>query len=437
MNRFPAGRPGEPAPGPQSRRNNVTFHQLIDSAGPLKRHRDELRPLIGESWHRMLREGVDPDRGAPHEVLSVEELEHRRATSRIGEVLDTLREGLSALADESATLLVVCDADGRVLWRDGGPGIRRRADRVALSEGAAWSEAAAGTNAIGTALVARRPLRVDAGEHFVRALHPLSCAAAPLHDPRDGALLGVVNVTFPAGIRQPATLALVSAVARVAEGELRTRHWESVDRLRSVAAPLLARIGGPAVAVDRDGWTAAVTGMPPAGRIALPASPVPGETWLPALGRCVLEPLPGGWLVRFPGGDDGREGRTGVVLDLSAARVWSVSVQGAGGSWTWPLSPRHAELLFALAQRPAGSTAAQLAGDLFGEAGRAVTIRAELSRLRRHLGAVLAPRPYRFADAVPVRLLRPDDPLDLLPFSTAPVVLAARGRVGGPGAVRR
>lgn len=415
----------------------MAFRQLTDATGTLPRQRGELRPVIGESWHRMLREGVDPDRGAPDEVLPFDELEHRRATSRIGEVLGTLREGLSALADESATLLVVCDADGRVLWRDGGPGMRLRADRLVLSEGAAWSEAAAGTNAIGTALVARRPLRVDAGEHFVRALHPLSCAAAPLHDPRDGALLGVVNVTYPAGIRQPATLALVSAVARVAEGELRTRHWESVDRLRSVAAPLLARIGGRAVAVDRDGWTAAVTGMPSAGRIALPASPAPGETWLPALGRCVLEPLPGGWLIRFPAGDDGPDARTGVVLDLSSARVWSVSVQGACGSWTRPLSPRHAELLLALALRPEGSTAAQLAVDLFGDAGRAVTVRAELSRLRRHLGVVLDHRPYRFCDAVPVRLLRPDDPLDLLPFSTAPVVLAARGRAGGPGALRR
>ncbi|MDI5971721.1 GAF domain-containing protein [Streptomyces sp. SL13] len=413
----------------------------MDHAGPSAKQNGQLRPLIGESWHRVLRVGIDPDRGGPPDgLLSAEELEHRRTTSRIGEVLGTLREGLSALAGTETTMLVVCDAEGRVLWRDGGRGMRRQAERVALFEGSSWSEATAGTNAIGTSLVARRPLRVDAGEHFVRALREMSCAAAPLHDPRDGSLLGVVNVASPAALRQPATLALVSAVAQVAEGELRLRHWEAVDRLRSVAAPLLARIGGRAVAVDRDGWTAAVTGMPPAGRIALPADPVAGRTWLPSLGRCVLEPLPGGWLIRFPDADEAPGGAGQVVVDLTSARSWSVSVHGPSGSWTRPLSPRHAELLFALALRPEGSTAAQLAADLFGDTGRAVTVRAELSRLRRHLGAVLAHRPYRFAEATPVRLLRPADPRDLLPFSTAPAVLAARGltppsddRRGGPG----
>jgi hypothetical protein len=39
---------------------------------------------------------------------------------------------------------------------------------------------------------------------------------------------------------------------------------------------------------------------------------------------------------------------------------------------------------------------------------------------------VLAHRPYRFADEADVRLLRPADPLELLPFSIAPAVIAAR-----------
>lgn len=389
------------------------------------------RPVIGESWHRMLRSGLDPERRHPPCFLGTDELEHRRRTTRIGEVLGTLREGLSALADVESHLLVVCDADGRVLWRDGSRATRRSADRLALVEGASWAEDVVGTNAIGTALVAQRPLQVHSAEHFVRALHPLACAAAPLHDPRDGRLLGVVDVTCPATTRQPTTLALVTAVARVAEGELRLNHWQSVDRLRSIAAPVLSRIGGKAFAVDRDGWTAAVTGMPPVDRIALPGAPAPGDVWLPSLGHCVLEPLPGGWLVRLATARDGEPDAPGrVVVDLSSPRSWSVSVHGPSGSWTSALSPRHAELLFALALRPDGSTAAQLADDLFGDASRSVTVRAELSRLRRHLSAILAHRPYRFADATPVQLLRPADPLDLLPFSTAPVVLAARSQAG-------
>ncbi|KPC83813.1 hypothetical protein ADL35_17340, partial [Streptomyces sp. NRRL WC-3753] len=67
----------------------------------------------------------------------------------------------------------------------------------------------------------------------------------------------------------PAMLKLVESVAKLAEAELRARHLRGLDRLRSVAAPLLARIGGRAVAVDEEGWVAAVTGMPPVDRLPL------------------------------------------------------------------------------------------------------------------------------------------------------------------------
>lgn len=99
---------------------------------------------------------------------------------------------------------------------------------------------------------------------------------------------------------------------------------------------------------------------------------------------------------------------------------------GAAGSWSQELSPRHAELLFLLAESPRGRSAAELSAELFGDPTRTVTVRAELSRVRRHLGGVLTHRPYRFADDVEVELIRPQDPAALLPHSTAPAVIKAR-----------
>lgn len=381
--------------------------------------------MIGESWTRALRLGVDPDVGRRHGVLGTDEIEHRRRSTALAEMLPALREGLVPAADAAGHIMVVTDTEGRVLWRDGSLAVRRSADRLGFAEGASWAEDSVGTNAIGTALILRTPLQVHSAEHFVRTHHGWTCAAAPLHDPRDGRLLGVVNVSGPAATVHPATLSLVSAVARVAEGELRTRHWAAVERLRSVAAPLLAGIGGQALAVDRNGWTAAVTGMAPTGRIALPTAVGAGQVWVPALGMCAFEPLPGGWLIRV----DGRErppAATSVLLDVSRASGASVTVSGAAGSWTQRLSPRHAEVLFVLAVRRAGRTAAELAADLFGDPSRAVTVRAEMSRLRRTLSGVLAHRPYRFADGVEVEVVRPRPPLDPLPHSVAPAVLAAR-----------
>lgn len=383
------------------------------------------REVIAASWTRALRLGVDPDVGRLVRPAGPEEVEYRRQAGPLGDVLPVLREGLVRAADAAAHIMVVTDADGLLLWREGSAAVRRSADRLGFAEGASWAEDAVGTNAIGTALVTRAPLQVHSAEHFVRTHHGWTCAAAPLHDPRDGRLLGVVDVSGPAAGLHPVTLPLVSAVARVAEGELRARHWAAVERLRSMAAPLLSRIGGQALAVDRNGWTAAVTGMAPPDRIALPTRVRAGQVWLPSLGMCAVEPLPGGWLVRV-GGRDRAPAAGRVVLDVSRPRSWAVTVSGAAGSWTQELSPRHAELLFVLAVHRSGRSAAQLAGDLFGDPSRTVTVRAELSRLRRNLAGVLAHRPYRFADGVDVEIVRPSRPLDLLPHSVAPAVLAAR-----------
>ena len=74
----------------------------------------------------------------------------------------------------------------------------------------------------------------------------------------------------------------------------------------------------------------------------------------------------------------------------------------------------------------AGRSAAQLAEDLFADADRVVTVRAEMSRLRRGLGGTLLAQPYRIAPGVAARLVLPEDRATLLPASSAPVVLGLR-----------
>ncbi|MGW7018295.1 GAF domain-containing protein [Streptomyces decoyicus] len=383
------------------------------------------RAVIGESWRRVLVSGLDPDRDRPQILLPVAELERRRQMSQLAAVLPVFNEGLLPSADAAQQIMVVTDAEGRVLWREGSAPVRRMADRLGFDKGACWTEDVVGTNAIGTALVARRPVLVHSAEHFVRSHQQWTCAAAPLHDPRDGRLLGTVDISGPAPSFHPTTLSLVSAVARLAEGELRSRHHLSLERLRSSAAPVLARIGGQALAVDPSGWVAGVTGLTPQDRVALPKSPEAGPLWLPRYGMCTLEPLPGGWLVRV-GRQEQDAGPSRVVLDVSGRDGSTVTVSGPAGSWSHELTPRHAELLFVLAAHPQGRSAAELARDLFGDDSRTVTVRAELSRLRRHLASVLAHRPYRFADGVEVELRLPPRPAQLLPQSSAPAVAAAR-----------
>ncbi|MEV6166068.1 GAF domain-containing protein [Streptomyces sp. NPDC052052] len=384
-----------------------------------------LRTEIGASWARVLSIGVDPDQSTESVLLDRDEIEHRRRSSTLGTVMPLLSENLVSLADAAEQIVVITDMEGRVLWRQGNSGVLRRADGICLAEGANWAEAVTGTNAIGTALAARAPVQVHASEHFVRRLHHWTCAAAPVRDPRDGRLIGVVDISGGASTFHPSSLALVESVARLAESELRNRHLQAIDRLRSVATPVMCRLGGRALVVDAHGWLAAVIGMPPIDRLPLPKSLRPGQVWLPSLGMCVVEPLAGGWLVQVT--DRAVEGPSyRVVLDLSRPGSLVVIVAAAVGTWTLRLTPRHAEILYALALHPEGRSASELAEDIFGDATRTVTVRAEISRMRRHLAGVLAHRPYRFGDRVEVEVVHPDHLADLLPGSTAPVVVGAR-----------
>ncbi|MFI2380029.1 GAF domain-containing protein [Streptomyces sp. NPDC018964] len=377
------------------------------------------RPVIGQSWERMLRSGVDPDHGFRSGLLSSEEVQRRREASPLRQVLPVLREGLLSVADVAHQIMVVADGEGRVLWREGSAPVLRKADELGLEIGADWREEVVGTNGVGTPAVTRHPVQVFAAEHFVRSHATWTCAGAPITDPRDGRLIGVVDVSGPLETVHPATLAWVDSVAKLAEARLRETHLRSLERLRAVAAPVLARIDGRALVVDRQGWTAAVTGMPYTERLALPASVSAGMRWLPALGRCSLEPLAGGWLVRAADEPVARAA-TRIVLDLREPRRRSVEVSGEAGSWTRELSPRHAELLYLLAVRRSGRSAADLARDVFGDPARTVTVRAEMSRVRRYLGPLLDHRPYRFTEATEVELLLPDGPHGPFPHRADP-----------------
>lgn len=394
-----------------------------DAALSGRRSRVAPRADIEESWQRMLRRGVDPDRDRRAGLLPLEEIERRRQASPLREVLPVLRDGLVSIAEAAQHIMVVADPEGRVLWREGKSSVLRKGDAHGFVLGADWNESLVGTNGVGTPLVSRRPVQVHSAEHFVSTHDTWTCAGAPVTDPRDGRLIGVVDVSGPLATMHPATLKLVTTVTRLAEAELRNAHFAALDRLRTVASPLLARLTGRALAVDVNGWPAAVTGMQPPGRLPLPKS-LGSRVWLPSLGMCSVEPLPGGWLVRPE--ERSTAAPTRVVVDLSLPRRPFVTVSGEAGSWAKELSPRHAELLYVLALYRDGRSAAQLAQDIFEDPTRTVTVRAEMSRLRRHLAQVLAHRPYRFTEDVEVELVGPPEPAELLPHSTAPVVRRAR-----------
>ena len=388
------------------------------------------RQVIEDSWQRLMAKGIAPD-DMPAPVVESNALDALRGASGLIEVLDEIARGLESLVAEGENILVVADADGTVLWRSGSTSVLGHADRLGFIEGAHWGENDVGTNGIGTALASRRAVQVFSAEHYMRSHHPWTCAGAPIKDPRTGQVIGVVDLSGPAATIHPTTVALVDAVARLAESHLREQHHRTLNRLRTVAAPILARIGSPAMAVDQDGWVAAVDGMPLHNRILLPtdiSDIAPGRVRFSTLGPCDVEPLPGGWLVRLASDEAAPHVThvTHVTLDLRNPDALSLRSAGQYASSHHDISRRHAEILLVLATSPEGRTAPQLAHDLYGDRSRVVTVRAEVSRLRKQFAGLLAAQPYRFAGSVEVDVIYPNDMSTLLPSSAAPAVRAVR-----------
>ncbi|MDQ8043437.1 MAG: GAF domain-containing protein [Solirubrobacteraceae bacterium] len=384
------------------------------------------RPVIGASWNRMRAFGVQPGQRPSVDPLGEADLVARRATSGLGPLLPLLRANLLPACEAVGQIMVVADPTGRVLWREGRAAMRRHADDLGFVDGSAWTESNVGTNAIGTAIVTREPVHIHAAEHYAEDHTRWTCAASPLLDPVTHKMLGVVDVSGPAHTVHAGTVSLVALAARLVEAELRASHQERLSELRAIAAPLLARVGGRALVVTPDGATAAVTGLLAPEEIALPDElGGGGEVWLPALGRASAEPLPGGWLLRLIDPADDAAAVTRIALDLTGPAP-RLTLWSGGGSWSHEPSPRHTELLVALLRSPIGRTAAQLAADLFGDPTRTVTVRAEISRLRKVLGPVLGHRPYAIAPGIDHALALPEQSAMVLPGSSAPVIAALR-----------
>ncbi len=368
---------------PAHARDLVRMHEAVIGGG---RPRVRPRPLVSRSWSRALSLGLAADGINTRDSVPLDEVARRRHASPLRHVVGDLGQVL----DTANVLLVVTDAEGVILWREGSPRIRRQADTLGFAEGADWREARVGTNAIGTALAEAAPVELLAGEHFEQNQHPWYCTASPVHDPRTGELLGVIDVSGPALTLHPAIGALVETGRRLVESQLWRHHQERLDRLRRTAEPVLS---GPALLVDDDGWVAHAAGIAAGERIAAPSE---GQVLaVPGLGACLPERLADGWLVR-PAGTERR-----VWLDLDVAGAPMLRMRSGDTSWCRPVTPRHAEILGCLhAAGPAGLSAEALSRALYGDAEHLVTVRAEVSRLRRWLGAIVDTRPYRLAEGV-------------------------------------
>jgi transcriptional regulator of acetoin/glycerol metabolism len=217
-----------PTADPTFRRNQLrkAYERFVES-GEVP---SEIGRTIADSWRRCRNAGVDPERTLAPVQLTDEKLRSYRENHRLATVVPVLRKVLGSVAEDGRYLMAVTDADARLLWVEGHPVLRRRAERMNFVEGASWAETDAGTNAPGTAIAAKEPVQIFTAEHYSHIVQQWTCSAAPICDPITREVLGVVDITGGDHLESPASRALVHASALAAEGELLRQHLSSAPR---------------------------------------------------------------------------------------------------------------------------------------------------------------------------------------------------------------
>lgn len=292
------------------------FLEGVDRLPTVRPDGDSVRPVVLDSWRRSRKSGVDPDGLGDAVGVDDLELQRYRANHPTALIRPLVRKLLVEDAAEAELLVAISDAGGRLLWVEGDAKVKDRAVAMNFVEGADWSEERVGTNAPGTALALDHHVQIFGAEHFSRVVHEWSCSAAPVHDPRDGRIIGAIDITGGPRVAAPEVLSLIRATVLAAESELRLLMLD-------LPQPL----------------------APPAARLRVLGSNRPTLT---------------------RGGEPIR------------------------------LSQRHAEILLLLAEYPEGLSADHLAMLLDESELDPVTVRAEMSRVRKMLGANgLGSRPYR------------------------------------------
>jgi hypothetical protein len=194
--------------------------------------------------------GVNVDVSQPPITLGADLLGEYRAEHPLAGVFPLLDDVLGPAAEDCDSVMAVADGRAQLLWVRGKPRVRRRVEAIQFVEGAQWDERHAGTNAPGTALRLDAPVTIKSTEHFVRPVQRWSCAAAPVHEPVSGAILGIVDITGGRAVDSPQTIALVRAAARMAETELARRSLVAATRYleprrSDVPAISLSALGRP------------------------------------------------------------------------------------------------------------------------------------------------------------------------------------------------
>lgn len=212
------------------------------------------RSSVVASWARSMRvHGLDPAlRPRDERLTSVEISDLRARMEPVTLAARPTMERLFQAVGGFGASVILANRDGVPVERLGKASEDRDFAEAGLWTGTLWSEAAAGTNGIGTGLAEGRPVVIHREQHFLAANIGLTCASAPVHDAM-GELVAVLDVSTVRADLGEALAGLVSHSVTEAARKIEADLFHSrFPRARMVLVPGLDRGLGALLAVDAD-----------------------------------------------------------------------------------------------------------------------------------------------------------------------------------------
>jgi sigma-54 dependent transcriptional regulator, acetoin dehydrogenase operon transcriptional activator AcoR len=180
----------------------------------------DLRSSVAASWQRSKNHRVTIDRARAPLVADAELFRHRTKHASLRHAARCALENSKTFLSDANSIMILTDPTGLIIDTQGDDRVIDAGRTVHLEHGGRWSEADIGTNAIGAAIAESKPVQIRGAEHFCSEVQRWTCAAVPVHDPTDGELLGVVDISGPASTFNPQSLALAVSVGHHVESVL-------------------------------------------------------------------------------------------------------------------------------------------------------------------------------------------------------------------------
>jgi transcriptional regulator of acetoin/glycerol metabolism len=181
---------------------------------------DKLRKNVLDSWKRCQETGVDPRQMQTKAVLTDNQLHQLLKESELYQIAKPIIDDLFFKMTGTGYLVTLSDQNGRIIYLKGDPHILREAEKMNFAPGMDWSENTAGTNAIGTSIVTKKPIQIFSAEHFCQGCHPWTCSSAPITHPFTQEIIGAIDFTGFWSNAQPHTLGFAISIAQVIEKQL-------------------------------------------------------------------------------------------------------------------------------------------------------------------------------------------------------------------------